>query len=406
MPLSRTRRRAIIAAAAVTAGTLLPALVVLTPATAATGNLALNKPVSVSSSEDGTLTGAKAVDGSTSTRWASAEGVDNQWIRIDLGAGTALSRVVLKWEAAYAKAYRVEVSNDGTTWTRLYSTTSGDGGTDDLTVNGTGRYLRVYGTQRGTSYGYSLWEVEAYGGGSTTPPPTTGTNLDDPAKKEVAMKLVSTFENSSLDWRAQFSYIEDIGDGRGYTAGIIGFCSGTGDMLDLVERYTAKKPSNPLAPYLPALRNVNGTDSHAGLGTSFENAWRQAAQDSVFQQTQEEERDRVYFNPAVSQAKLDGLKALGQFAYYDAAVMHGEDGFRSIRQVALSRATPPSRGGNETTYLHAFLDAREEEMRKEEAHSDTTRVSTAQRKFLNEGNLHLNTPLSWSVYGESFSISR
>ncbi|MYS55627.1 chitosanase, partial [Streptomyces sp. SID6013] len=60
------------------------------------------------------------------------------------------------------------------------------------------------------------------------------TGLDDPAKKEIAMQLVSSAENSSLDWKAQYRYIEDIGDGRGYTAGIIGFCSGTGDMLDLV----------------------------------------------------------------------------------------------------------------------------------------------------------------------------
>ncbi|MEU1232155.1 chitosanase [Streptomyces sp. NPDC005828] len=259
-----------------------------------------------------------------------------------------------------------------------------------------------------------MWEAEAYGSGGPTPtpsptntttPPSSGTNLDDPAKKEVAMKLVSTFENSSLDWRAQFSYIEDINDGRGYTAGIVGFCSGTGDMLDLVERYTSRKPGNPLAPFLPALRNVNGTDSHAGLGTAFENAWRQAAQDAVFRQTQEDERDRVYFNPAVSQAKTDGLKALGQFAYYDAAVMHGEDGFRAIRSRAVSRAKPPAQGGNETTFLNAFLDEREAEMRKEEAHSDTTRVSTAQRRFLNEGNLHLNIPLYWSVYGEAFSIT-
>ncbi|MXM66206.1 chemotaxis protein [Streptomyces sp. HUCO-GS316] len=376
-----------------------------------TTNLLAGRPTSVSSVEGAGFEGGKAVDGSTSTRWASAEGVDPQWLRVDMGSTKTVGRVVLKWEAAYAKSYRVELSDDGSTWRQVYSTTTGDGGTDDLTVSGSGRYLRVYGTQRATAYGYSLYEVEAYGSGSTTspspttPPPSSTANLDDPYKKENAMKLVSSFENSSLDWRAQFAYIEDIGDGRGYTAGIIGFCSGTGDMLDLVERYTQKKPSNPLAPYLPALREVNGTDSHDGLGTSFENAWRTAAQDSVFTKTQEEERDRVYFNPAVGQAKTDGLKALGQFAYYDAAVMHGEEGFRAIRSRAASRVRPPSQGGNEVTFLHAFLDEREEEMRKEEAHSDTTRVSTAQRRFLNEGNLHLDPPLYWSVYGDSYSIT-
>jgi chitosanase len=235
-------------------------------------------------------------------------------------------------------------------------------------------------------------------------PPSTGVNLDNPAKKEVAMELVSAAENSSLDWRAQYSYIEDIGDGRGYTAGIIGFCSGTGDMLELVEAYTATKPSNVLAKYLPALRQVNNTDSHAGLDPTFVADWRTAAADPVFQAAQDSERDRVYFNPSVGDAKADGLRALGQFAYYDAAVMHGYDGMRSIRARALKRAKPPSQGGNEVTYLNAFLDERVVEMKKEEAHSDTSRVDTAQRVFLNNGNLDLNTPLDFAVYGEKFHI--
>ncbi|GGN36464.1 chitosanase [Streptomyces fuscichromogenes] len=232
--------------------------------------------------------------------------------------------------------------------------------------------------------------------------------LDDPAKKEIAMKLVSSAENSSLDWKAQYKYIEDIGDGRGYTAGIIGFCSGTGDMLDLVQLYTDRKPSNVLAKYLPALRRVNGTDSHSGLDPNFPADWRKAAQDTAFQQAQNDERDRVYFNPAVQQGKTDGLGTLGQFTYYDAIVMHGDGddatSFRNIRKRALGHAKPPAQGGNETTYLNAFLDARVWAMKQEEAHSDTTRVDTEQRVFLRNGNLCLNTPLNWKVYGDSYHI--
>ncbi|MGC4816901.1 chitosanase [Micromonospora sp. DT63] len=246
------------------------------------------------------------------------------------------------------------------------------------------------------------------GGGTPTPTPTAtvpaGTNLDDPAKKDVAMQLVSAAENSSLDWRAQFSYIEDIGDGRGYTAGIIGFCSGTGDMLELVQAYTNTKPGNVLAGYLPALRAVNGTASHAGLDPNFPRDWRTAANDSVFRAAQEAERDRVYFNPSVRDGKNDGVRALGQFAYYDAAVMHGYEGMRQIRSRALARAKPPAQGGDERTWLNAFLDERVIEMRKEEAHSDTSRVDTAQRVFLNNGNFNLNTPLTFAVYGEQFRI--
>src|SRR3954470_20354293 len=174
-------------------------------------------------------------------------------------------------------------------------------------------------------------------------------DLTDPHKKEIAMELVSSAENSSLDWKAQYKYIEDIGDGRGYTAGIIGFCSGTGDMLELVQAYTNTKPGNVLAKYLPALRKVDGTDSHAGLDPTFTKDWQTAAADPVFQAAQEAERDRVYFNPSVRDGKSDGVRALGQFAYYDASVMHGYEGMRSIRSRALKKAKPPAQGGDERT---------------------------------------------------------
>ena len=238
-----------------------------------------------------------------------------------------------------------------------------------------------------------------------TTPPSTGKNLDDPRKKDVAMQIVSTAENSSTNWRAQFAYIEDIRDGRGYTAGIIGFCSGTSDMLALVEEYTRRKPGNILAKYLPALRSVNGSDSHAGLDPTYTRDWRTAAADATFQQAQEDERDRQYFNPSVSLAKSDGVRALGQFAYYDAAVMHGFSGMRAIRTAALRVAKPPAQGGNETTWLNAFLDARVAEMKTEAAHEDTSRVDTAQRVFLRNNNLDLDTPLTFAVYGDRFTIS-
>jgi len=240
------------------------------------------------------------------------------------------------------------------------------------------------------------------------PAPAAATGLDDPAKKEIAMKLVSSAENSSLDWKAQYKYIEDIGDGRGYTAGIIGFCSGTGDMLEVVQLYADREPGNVLARYLPALRKVNGSDSHAGLDPDFPADWRKAAQDTVFQQCQNDERDRVYFDPAVSRGKSDGLRALGQFCYYDAIVMHGDGddptSFGSIRERALRSARTPAQGGDETAYLNAFLDARVWAMKQEEAHSDTSRVDTEQRVFLRKGNLDLKTPLDWKVYGDSYHI--
>ncbi|MCX5206349.1 discoidin domain-containing protein [Streptomyces sp. NBC_00237] len=131
------------------------------------------KPATASSAESSSFGAANAFDGDPGTRWASAEGKDPQWLRVDLGTPTAVSRVKLTWEDAYAKAYRVEVSTDGTTWTPIAQETAGDGGTDDLTgLSGKGRYLRVYGTARGTAYGYSLFEAEVYGTPDGGPPPT------------------------------------------------------------------------------------------------------------------------------------------------------------------------------------------------------------------------------------------
>jgi chitosanase len=249
----------------------------------------------------------------------------------------------------------------------------------------------------------------AAAGHAAAPAPLAAADLTDPRKKDIAMQLVSSAENSSLDWRAQYRYIEDIGDGRGYTAGIIGFCSGTGDMLDLVELYTDRKPNNVLAKYLPALRRVNGTASHQGLDPNFTRDWRTAAQDSAFKKAQDDERDRVYFNPSVNRARSDGLRALGQFIYYDAIVMHGPGNdsvsFGGIRKTAMRKARTPAQGGDEVAYLNAFLDARRAAMKTEAAHSDTSRVDTAQRVFLRAGNLDLDPPLRWKVYGDSYVIN-
>ena len=239
------------------------------------------------------------------------------------------------------------------------------------------------------------------------------TGLDDPAKKEIAMELVSSAENSTLDWKSQYAYLEDIKDGRGYTGGIIGFCSGTGDMLELVEAYRASAGDGDaaaagLAAYLPALVKVNGSASHAGLGAGFEAAWKAAGADPVFRAAQDAERDRVYFDPAVSRAKADGLGTLGQFVYYDAMVMHGPGddpaSFGGIRAAAMAKTSVPSAGGDETSYLEAFFTARIKVMKTEEAHADTSRIDDAQRVFLKAGNLNLDPPLEWKTYGDTYRI--
>jgi hypothetical protein len=124
--------------------------------------LSQGHPATASSSENTSFTAPNAVDGNTGTRWSSAFG-DPQWVQVDLGATHTISQVALNWETAFATAYQIQTSNDGSTWTTIYSTTAGTGGVQTLNVTGSGRYVRMNGTARATQYGYSLWELGVYG---------------------------------------------------------------------------------------------------------------------------------------------------------------------------------------------------------------------------------------------------
>ena len=127
-------------------------------------NLALDRPVTASSTEPDGAGPEAAVDGAASTRWSSAWGRDPQWIAVDLGRSVEIDRVKLIWEAAYAKSYQIQVSEDAAHWTDIYDTRAGHGGTEDLTgLHGWGRYVRLYGTARATQWGYSLYEFKVYG---------------------------------------------------------------------------------------------------------------------------------------------------------------------------------------------------------------------------------------------------
>ncbi|MFJ1897510.1 discoidin domain-containing protein [Streptomyces sp. NPDC088115] len=104
---------------------------------------------------------SNAVDGKFDTRWAS-DWSDPQWVQVDLGASTAFKHVQLAWDPAYGKAYDIQTSEDGQSWTTVKSVTDGNGDIDDIDVNGTGRYVRINGTARGSGYGYSLYEFGVY----------------------------------------------------------------------------------------------------------------------------------------------------------------------------------------------------------------------------------------------------
>ncbi len=160
----RHRVTALVAAMLLTTTTV---LVSAGPAGAADVNLSQAHPAAASSTENGGSPASNAFDGNGGTRWSSAFS-NPQWIRVDLGATAQVNRVFLDWEGAYATAFQIQISGgaDGP-WTTLYSTTTGPGGDQNLTVNGSGRYLRLYATARATQWGVSLWEFQAWGTGGT-----------------------------------------------------------------------------------------------------------------------------------------------------------------------------------------------------------------------------------------------
>lgn len=225
--------------------------------------------------------------------------------------------------------------------------------------------------------------------------------------RDTTFSLVSSAENSTTDYHKQYRYIEDIGDGRGYTAGIIGFTTGTGDLRQVVLEYQKLRPNNRLVKYLPALKKVQGTASHAGLGKMFVQDWQAAAKDKKFVKAQNIILDRQYMEPALKAAKVDNLGPLGQYIYYDALVVHGPgndaSSFGGIRKQARKLARSPIEGINQAAYLRTFLKVRSQVMRQEKAHSDLSRLDV-QMKLIKEQNYVLKRPITWKMYGDKYRL--
>lgn len=125
-------------------------------------NAAAFKNVVASSSETSSLKPENAVDEDLQSRWASGY-KNNEWIYVDLGETYTIDSVKLNWEPAYGRGYEIQVSQDAENWSTVYSTTTGDGGIDEIQFDPVeAQYVRMYGTERASSYGYSLWEFEVY----------------------------------------------------------------------------------------------------------------------------------------------------------------------------------------------------------------------------------------------------
>jgi hypothetical protein len=140
-------------------------------------NIAVAKPATASSIESSGYPAANAFDGDMTSRWSS-QFTDNQWIYVDLGQRYDLCKVIIYWEAALGKDFNIQVSDDAQTWTTVDAVTNNTSQTSNLSLTGSGRYVRMQGVHRtavnGTLYGYSIYEMQVYGSPTVTCQAPTG----------------------------------------------------------------------------------------------------------------------------------------------------------------------------------------------------------------------------------------
>ncbi len=184
-----------------------------------TPNLALNQPTNASSVENSGLPASNAVDGNYGSRWSSAFS-DPQWIYVDLGSSVVINRVILNWEAAAGKVYDIQVSNNASSWQTVAAITGGNGGEDDIVfADVSARYVRMYGTERTTPYGYSLFEFEVYGSEGDINIPPTAVISANPTSGYLPLTVSLDASGSTDPDGTIVSYSWDFGDGT-TTSGI------------------------------------------------------------------------------------------------------------------------------------------------------------------------------------------
>lgn len=258
-------------------------------------------------------------------------------------------------------------------------------------------------------------------GGPSSPETTKGPEgLHNKTAQHRAAQVISTFENSTTE--IQYGFAANLNDGRGITAGRAGFCSGTGDMLMVIEQYTQNNPDNVLAKYLAPLTSIHEkfvaadhtpVDDTTGLA-GLEMEWKKTAnRDEKFREAQDAVVNQLYLNPAIKRAKDLGINsAIGQLIIFDTNIQHGEgndpDGLPAILAEAKEKF---SEDAPEEQKLQIILDVRKDHLlhaanpdTRDKWKTSVSRVTDGLQVLLDANNPDLTKKMQWSVYGDSFSL--
>ena len=113
-------------------------------------NLAYGKKAVSDSDETANLVASKVTDGDLEgkyARWASAVNSNAHWIYVDLGAEETIKSVRVVWETRKATTYRIQVSNNASSWTDAKVMTTRPASYDEVIVLDEAvqaRYVRLH----------------------------------------------------------------------------------------------------------------------------------------------------------------------------------------------------------------------------------------------------------------------
>ena len=153
-------------------------------------NLAENA-TAVASSDDGENSAEKAIDGDEGTMWRTEyiqdptvtdEEKANENITLSWNSPQTFDTVKVKWGGGYMKGYKLQISDDGETWTDMYEVTSGIASeyrNIRLKEAVTTSHLRLQGITFG-AYCFEIYEIQVY---DQTNVPVESINLNYTSKK-------------------------------------------------------------------------------------------------------------------------------------------------------------------------------------------------------------------------------
>ncbi len=215
----------------------------------------------------------------------------------------------------------------------------------------------------------------------------------------VILQLVSIAEYSTPDWKSTVNIVDNLNDGRGYTIGVVGFCTGTGDFLEVLKTLRDIAPTHLLIPFIPIVESImksGDTGSVVGLEKLPKVMRKIGKCDKDYLKATWLVIEKMYWLPTLKFCEQYGLKsALARYIVYDTLLNFGTlDGFDGKLKYE-----------DEVTFLTLFLKIKQQIIEKDESLGDTdnNRVDM-QRGLLVRKNMDLKKPMTVYCYLEKFRL--